>query len=310
MKEQIMDEVLARQFLLGQLSLEEQGRIEELAFTDPQTFTFLQAAEDDLIDEFVYDDLSDDERQRFEEHFLAQPGRRKDLRIARALRHSFEREPVAPPPSPSPLPSLSLWERVRQWFRVSSTDLKPAIVTAALIIAAIIGLVFLVRALLGQRSGPPVQVQQQQTPALPTPTTTASETPAPASPSPAHRDNDNKAPQPPQRPVYVMLLPGGPTRSGGDETAVSRSSAAVVVHLPLVSLASYRSYEATLELDGKVLKTWANLRPTRSGEVKVIRVSVPSELLQVSQRYKFALNGVGPNGDVKHVENYYFRVTN
>lgn len=303
MEEQIMDEVLARQFLLGQLSLEDHGRIEELAFTDPETFTFLQAAEDDLIDEFVYDDLSADERDRFEKHFLAQPGRRRDLRIARALRHSLEQEQVSP----------SLWKRLQQWFHPGSMDLVPALVTAALIIAAIIGLVFLVRTLFYQRSGPPVQVQQQQPPPLPTPTTTASETPAPASPSPAHRDNDNKAPQSPHRqstPLYAMLVPGGPTRSEGGETAVSRSSAAAGLYLPLVSVTSYRSYEATLEMDGKVVKTWANLKPTKSGSVKVIRVSVPSNVLQLSQRYKFVLNGVAGKGDVRYVESYYFRLTN
>src|SRR5215213_6776950 len=301
MKEQILDEVLARRFLLGQLSPEEQGRIEELAFNDPQSFAFLESVEHDLIDEYVYDDLSSDESDRFQKYFLVQPGRREELRIARALRHNLDYyEPHAP----------SLWERLRHWFDSGSISLVPAVVVGALLIAAIIGLVVLVRTFRGWRSSPPVQVQQQQPPALPTPTTTATETPAPSSPSPAHKGNDNKAPQSPHRqttPLYAMLVPGGPTRSGGGEIAVSRSSAAAGLDLPLVSDTSFRSYEATLEMDAKVLKTWANLKPTKSGSVKVIRVSVPSDVLQLSQRYKFVLNGLAANGDLKHVENYYFR---
>jgi hypothetical protein len=47
MKEQMLNEVVARRFLLGQLSPDEQGSIEELAFDDPKSFEVLQAAEDD-----------------------------------------------------------------------------------------------------------------------------------------------------------------------------------------------------------------------------------------------------------------------
>src|SRR6185295_7306375 len=97
MSEQILDEVVARRYWLGQLSHEEQGRIEELAFGDPESFALLEAVEDYLIDEFVYNDLSAEERKRFQEYFLTQPGhsedpflthpsRREDLRIAEALR--------------------------------------------------------------------------------------------------------------------------------------------------------------------------------------------------------------------------------
>lgn len=299
MNDQFLDEVLARRFLLGQLSLEEQGRIEELAFTDPQSFAFLQAAEDDLIDEFVYDDLSAEEKERFEQHFLAQPGRRADLRLARALRHSLDREPV----------SVSIWERLRQWFHLGTMPLMPAMVTGALVIAALIGLFILIRVLFWQRSGPPVQVQQQQPPALPSPTST---TPAPASPSPAQRDNDNKAPQTPHRqtaPAYAMLAPGGLTRSGGGNTPVSMSAAAAGFGLPLVSDDSYRSYEVALESDGKILKTWANLKSTRSRSVRVIAVNVPLELLHISQQYRFVVKGVAANGDKVNVEDYYFHLT-
>ena len=81
MKEPVIDEVVARKFLLGQLSPEEQGQIEELAFEDPDTFTFLESVEEDLVDEFLQEELSPLEKQRFNDHFLSFPGRRQELEI-------------------------------------------------------------------------------------------------------------------------------------------------------------------------------------------------------------------------------------
>src|SRR5690349_5837779 len=83
MKEQVLDDVLARRFLLGQLSPDEQGRIEEWAFEDPDTFTFLESVEDDLIDEFIHGDLSTAEERQFKSHFLCLPGSRNNVKISR-----------------------------------------------------------------------------------------------------------------------------------------------------------------------------------------------------------------------------------
>ena len=304
MKEQILDEVVARRFWLGQLSPEEQGRIEELAFNDPQTFEFLQAAEDDLIDEFVYDDLSPAERARFQDHFLAQPGRREDLRIARALQGYFERE--------QPVPSF--WERLRKWFHLTAPPLIPALVAAAIIIGAIIWLMPRIRDLFQQRYSPPQQAQQQQTPVLPTPTSTASETPLQASPSPEHKDNQNKPPLSPHRPtspVYaIVLAPGGPVRSGGEETPVSLSSGPAYFELPLIGNTSYRTYQATLESDGQTIQTWPNLKATKISSGNGIRVRVPFDQLKVSQRYRIVLKGITANHTLQPVDEYYFRATN
>jgi len=128
MREQILDEVVARRFWLGQLSAEEQGRVEELAFGDPESFALLEAVEDDLIDEFVYNDLSAEETKRFQEYFLTQPGRREDLRIADALRQHLDLEFLRP----------SLWQRLWRFFHLGPVPLTPALATGAITIAVII----------------------------------------------------------------------------------------------------------------------------------------------------------------------------
>jgi hypothetical protein len=301
MKEQILDEAVARRFWLGQLSPEEQGRIEELAFDDPQWFAFLQAAEDDLIDEFVYDDLSSEERTLFQDHFLEQqPELREDVRVAHALREYFERE--------QPVPSL--WDQLRNWIPIVPIPLIPAMVKAAVIIAAaVIGLV-LIPKIIGPGSGPPQQAQQQQPPALPSPTSTPSETPSHASPSPVRKDNQNKPPS--RRPVYaaIMLVPGGPTRGGGEVKQVTLTAGrAVDLELLLFEGSSYRSYQAKLEMpkmNAPAIQTWSNLTPRRSNSGNVIQIHVPPDFLKKDQTYRIALNGVAPKGNLQRVDDYYF----
>jgi hypothetical protein len=306
MKEQMLNEVVARRFLLGQLSPDEQGSIEELAFDDPKSFEVLQAAEDDLIDEFVYDDLSSEERERFQEYYLAQPGRREDVRIASALREYFERE--------QPVPSL--WDGLRRWLHVGATPLIPIAAKAAAIIAAVvIGLVALIPRIIGPGVNPVPQIAQQQPTPLPSPASTASETPPQPSLSPSPtRPAQNKPPRHSTPPVYAFqLVPVASTRSSQDITEVSLASLAsrpARFELAIRENASYPTFQATLEQDGIQIQTWSNLKPARiHGLGRSIRIRVPFNLLEESKPYHFLLKGVAANGALEHVDRYLFRVT-
>ena len=306
MKEQMLNEVVARRFLLGQLSSDEQGSIEELAFDDPQSFEVLQAAEDDLIDEFVYDDLSAEERERFQEYYLAQPGRREDVRIASALRAYFDRA--------QPVPTL--WDELRRWFHVGATPLIPiAAKMAAIIAVVVIGLVTLVPRIIGPGVNPLPQIAQQQPSPLPSPTSTASETPPQPSLSPAPtRPPQNKPPRHSTPPLYAFqLVPGAPTRSGqADITEVSLASLAsgpAGFELAITQNTSYPTFQATLEQDSIKIQTWPNLRPAKIHSLgNVIRIRVPFNLLEESKLYHFVLKGVAANGNLEDVDKYYFRV--
>src|SRR5262249_32828030 len=112
MREQVLDDVVARRFLLGQLPPEEAGRIQELAFEDRDEFVFLESVEDDLIDEFIHGELSADEQQSFESHFLSQPGRRHNLKISRVLQQHFNAVDDVPVP-PEIKPSILGWFMVQ-----------------------------------------------------------------------------------------------------------------------------------------------------------------------------------------------------
>jgi hypothetical protein len=306
MNEQILDEVVARRFWLGQLSPEEQGRIEELAFDDPQWFAFLQAAEDDLIDEFVANDLSSEEKTLFENHFLAQqPELREDVEVARAMRKYFEGKQIVVP---------SLWARFRKWIHIGAIPLIPVVVKASVIIVASVIALVLLPKIIGPGSGPPRQAQQQQTPeppALPSPTSAPSETPAQASPSPVRKDNQNTPALPPRRPIYALLLPGASPRSGDGAKPVSITPGRPTdLGLLLVANTSRRNYQATLEklpVNGPPIQSWSTLTPQKTKDGNVIRVQVSPDLLKSNQSYRIVVNGVAANGDLERVDVYQFK---
>ena len=138
-KEPVIDEVVARKFLLGQLSPEEQGQIEEWAFEDPDTFTLLESVEEDLVDEFLQDELSPLERQRFNDHFLSFAGRRQDLKISEVLQEHFN-----PPKGDDVIkgndPHYSFLGGFLDWFKLQS--FWPRTITAAVLVALLLLIVW------------------------------------------------------------------------------------------------------------------------------------------------------------------------
>ena len=74
-----------RRYFLGELKFEEQVLVEQQLFLDNDYAEVAQVVEDDLIDDYLHDDLTVDERRRFEGRFLKRPEREVDLRIANAL---------------------------------------------------------------------------------------------------------------------------------------------------------------------------------------------------------------------------------
>ena len=109
MKQHLEDETELRRYLLGELTLKERVLIEERLFLDDDYLLRVKAVEDDLIDDYVYDELTASEREKFETHFLDKPGGRDDLRIAKALKHYIASETeAAESAAPDPAPGTFL----------------------------------------------------------------------------------------------------------------------------------------------------------------------------------------------------------
>src|SRR5436305_12616562 len=95
-----------RRYLLGGLSQKVLRQVEERLMTEDGFFEELLLVEEELIDDYIGDQLSLDERQSFEQHFLSTPGRHGQSRFAQALSRyvsnaSARAQRLAPTPEPT-----------------------------------------------------------------------------------------------------------------------------------------------------------------------------------------------------------------
>lgn len=108
-----------RRYLLGQLETAEQERIELQLLTDPSFGEEFDTVVDELTDQYVRDELTDDERKRAEKYFLNTRVRQQKLEFAKELLSHAEAErsepaqmTVAQPASPSLLDQIrAFWRR-------------------------------------------------------------------------------------------------------------------------------------------------------------------------------------------------------
>jgi hypothetical protein len=111
-------------YLLGELSDREREDLEKQYFIHQQAWEELEAVENDLIDAYVKEQLSSNERQLFESYFLRSERRRQRVEFARTLMDSKLRQetdaPGSAPVSSSPAlrsPSRFWWSNARlPWF--------------------------------------------------------------------------------------------------------------------------------------------------------------------------------------------------
>jgi len=100
-------------FLLGEMPAEERAEFEDKYIKDTDLFHRVVELENDLIDRYAMGALTEPERKRLEQSFLADPERRKRLAFARAAGQLAGEEPtVCSPPGIRP-----------RWFHPSSAAL-------------------------------------------------------------------------------------------------------------------------------------------------------------------------------------------
>jgi hypothetical protein len=96
------------EYLFGGLPEPEQARIEELCFTDNSLYEQLSAVENDLIDKYVQNTLTEPERRDFEEKYLITPQRRKRVAESEKIINLIINYPSDSPKAPwwSALPAF------------------------------------------------------------------------------------------------------------------------------------------------------------------------------------------------------------
>jgi hypothetical protein len=117
-------------YLLGDLPEAEQASVEDRALADVNYRSALDAAEADLIDAYVRDELSSAERRAFEQRFLGSPQRRRKVAFARDLALVAAETRAAERDSST---RLSAWRALAALVRGWNPALQLAATLAALI---------------------------------------------------------------------------------------------------------------------------------------------------------------------------------
>lgn len=349
MGNRIEEEAELRHYLLGELGEQERWAVEERLFLDGEYLLQLQALEDELLDAYVYGDLTPDERGRVERELLSRPGRRADVRFAHALKDYLDAgageaahtaaaaSNVAPRPPRNkpytflppffrrpPVAALSLaaalfvlaavvWQVSQSWRRGQGDPLAQAPAPGQVAPA---GRGAPQQSSDGQRAstGGGVEGQTGERPDPPQATGVEPEKRgAEQRPQKGPRQHA-PAPRPAERgpslAVTVLLLPASAARGEGQGEVVRVSPEVGTVNLQLPLLGDeggYGSYRATLRAGGKVVRSWANLRPAAAPSESFVQVPVPARLLR-SRNYEITLAGVAGNGRAETVRTYPFQV--
>ena len=85
------NEITLRKFLLGTLPAAEREAIEDRFMVEGELFVALNAAEEDLLEEYARGELSASEREQIERQLLVVPRNRERARLLRTMQTAFER---------------------------------------------------------------------------------------------------------------------------------------------------------------------------------------------------------------------------
>ena len=123
------DQARIRDYLLGHLSDEEQGEIEERLMTEDDLFDELEISKSELIEEYCAGELSHNDHQWFEQHYLASTDGKQTHAVAIALN-------AVKCPIPAPQKKTTWFERFQDFLKVHRWAMAAATTAAVLIIVA------------------------------------------------------------------------------------------------------------------------------------------------------------------------------
>ncbi len=317
-----------KEYLLGNLADEPQQRLEQRLMTDDECYRELALAENDLIDDYVRNQLSSHEKARFDDHFLCSDERRQKLSFAGALKSYIEatRAPDLPEPRRRRAP---LWQWLRAPLRSPIYSLGTSVAAALLLLVSggvwlIVGNLRLQNQLhdvlqeqaslrsKGQELSRELAEERRHSGELAGALGRQQERRAAlerelASP-PAGRGGGGLGVRSPGSTVASFLLAPGLLRGTGDTERVIIPSGSSLVQLQLdLGIDDYQSYRAALqETQGDAIWTQSKLKAESSGDKTVVTLTLPSQLLPQGD-YNLRLSGLTPMGDFELVARYYFR---
>lgn len=286
-------------YLFCELTGAERKRLEREYFSDDDIFLELLAVEDQLIDDFLGNKLTADERQRFIERYLPLSGKRQKVEFAAMTKaYAEENRPSRlseREPSGKPHWLLS----INSFFRSFQLRLWIPILGGLLLVSAL--------TFLANRQKLPEQISTNSEPA------SAKSQAQFYSPTPAANTNQpgGAISAPPL--ISVTLSPAIRTRSAEDDRVKTirkeLETEAIELKLKLTGekYALYQGRLQKLDEGGREILRDNSLKPGIEGDERIVHWKVEAKQLLIGD-YQVELQGVKPTGDLGDTSTYGFNV--
>ncbi|MDX6574249.1 MAG: hypothetical protein QOE96_202 [Blastocatellia bacterium] len=280
------EQTIMRKYLLAELEEPLQEEVDERIVCDKAFAERLGVAQDDLIDDYVFDGLSESEREDFQKNFLLDDERRQKLMIAQA----FEVY-VAEGKELQPMIGHESWAVADRWRNALGFFQRHKF-WVTLAFAAILLFVFfapqITRLILPKATAPVdeerARIERQLAELNSRPLVTTDQ--------------------------VSMALTLQPTRlrEGGElrKVVLNKENKLVKLQLEFSSAVKYAKYRTVVRtVEGRELFTIDNLK-SESG-VNVVVLRIPSEFLSTGD-YQIELYGISEDGVAASVALYDFRI--
>ena len=293
---------LVRRYLLGDLPEAEQVALEQKYFADGEKFEQVWSLENELVDSYVRERLTRQERALFERNYLTTPRHQQRVAVAKSLVSAAD-ETLAEEKNETARETRetsSWWTTLLALFQLPQMALGAA---AALLLLTLVGYWYLRSASIspqqiaknGPDSQPPTTSQ--------TPVPTPSVAPHQATPTPQISPTAQ-----PAVPAVLAFALGGGLRKPGDVQSLTVPSGTKQVRLQMkLEGDEYSSYQIKLRsAGGKDVLTQLSLRPAPNK--KSVAVNIPANKLAPGD-YILTLSGITGANEIEEVNQYLFRLT-
>jgi hypothetical protein len=294
-----------KRYLLGRASPEERIDLENKYLSDPGFYEELLETENDLVDSYAKEKLSDADRKEFESHYLSSVQGRERTQFGKALdeiaREPRQREPFEKSP----------W---REWlttpFKLHSAKLRWGLAMAAVALLAIAWLRVTKEPNLQVAIPHPAPQEQGGGPQTPEATPPLSNGRAPkagTNPGTEVAQLDQ-----PELDAFVVQLTPGISRGGGSESKTFAVPKARSITFRLVlDEDEHATYAAVLETaEGHEIKHVGGLKSQLVGGERVVVLKLPSSLFPFDD-YVIRLKRAVKSGEIEEeAGTYSFRVVN
>jgi hypothetical protein len=257
-----------RRYLLGMLPKLQQNRVEQRLMTDSVFNEELLATEDDLIDQYLSQKLSEPERRQFESHFAITQERQRKIRFGRTFRSYLDSLPIADSKEEHQVTNRAgMWGRSRSRFAVFGTWPGRIPVLAGSLVIALFAGTLAVAWLVYQRQN---RVEGQT--------------------------------------VGITLVPGSYRSLDASTQRLKRPQLNGTVRVQLeLPTNDYRTYQVELFNENRLVGTFKSLESQTVEGRPMVKFAVHSDLLNAGD-YHCKLSGISDSGKIEFKDSYGFRV--